>query len=229
MTDSILKGIHNLKSWIEPIFKANPDSFLKHVSGVIHVGANTGQERKFYADHNVNVLWLEPIPEVFEKLKENIKEYPNQKAYKYLVTDVDNKKYKFHIANNNGKSSSILTIGLHDDIWPHVRYERSILISSITLDSFVQKESVDMMKYDTLIIDTQGSELLVLKGAEKILNKFKYVKTEVPDFEAYVDCCQVNDISEYLKFKGFKEYSKYLFASRKQGGHYYDIVYKREP
>ena len=120
------------------IFKTNPDSFLKHVSGVIHVGANTGQERKFYADHNVNVLWLEPIPEVFEKLKENIKEYPNQKAYKYLVTDVDNKKYKFQIASNDGKSSSILTIGFHSDIWPHVRYERSILISSITLDSFVQ-------------------------------------------------------------------------------------------
>ncbi len=41
-----------------------PDRFLKDISGVIHVGANAGSERKRYNTYNLNVLWIKPIPEV---------------------------------------------------------------------------------------------------------------------------------------------------------------------
>lgn len=37
--------------------------------GVVHVGANLGQERELYEHYGLNVLWVEPIPEVFEQLK----------------------------------------------------------------------------------------------------------------------------------------------------------------
>ncbi|MFN6536319.1 MAG: FkbM family methyltransferase [Nostoc sp. EkiNYC01] len=208
-------------------FKKNPDSFLNNVSGVIHVGANTGQERKIYAQQKLDVIWIEPIPEIFKKLKNNLKRYPRQQGYQYLVTDKENENYEFHIANNNGASSSIFNFNLHKDIWPQVNYERSIMLKSTTLVSLVHKENINIDKYDALVMDTQGSELLVLKGAESILNKFKYIKTEVPDFESYVGCCQLKDIESFLLNHGFKEYSKHNFTSRKNGGNYYDIVYKK--
>lgn len=205
----------------------NPDAFLRDISGVLHVGANIGQERGIYAQYNLDVLWIEPIPEVFYNLNKNLEDYPRQVAYQYLITDTDYGEYTFYIANNNGESSSILNLNLHKDVWPEVVYERAIILKSLTLATFVQKENIDLDKYDALIMDTQGSELLVLKGGQVLLNRFKYIKTEVPNFASYSDCCQLADVESFLMQHGFQEYSRNQFASHKDGGAYFDIVYKR--
>ena len=62
------------------------DDFLKRATGVIHIGANTGQERDVYAHYGLRVLWVEPIPTVFEELKENLNGYERQQALQALVT-----------------------------------------------------------------------------------------------------------------------------------------------
>ncbi len=62
------------------IFK-KPYRYLNYAKGVIHVGANWGQEKDIYSYFNLNVISVEPIPEIFNKLKENIHRYPNQQAY----------------------------------------------------------------------------------------------------------------------------------------------------
>lgn len=100
------------------------------------------------------------------------------------------------------------------------------MLSSTTLASLVGKENLNIEKYDALVMDTQGSELLILNGAEPLLHNFKYIKTEVPDFESYIGCCQLKDTGFLLSYR-FKEYSKHKITSRKDGGNYYDIVYKK--
>lgn len=208
--------------------KKEPDAFLRRVSGVIHVGANAGQEREKYARHNLDVVWIEPIPEVFSRLKAGLENFPRQKAYQYLITDRDDKEYAFHIANNEGLSSSILELGLHKEIWAEIYYEKSIRLKSMTLKSMVEREGIEIDKYDALIMDTQGSELLVLQGAESLLGGFKYIKTEVADFEVYKGCCQLTDIENFLKKRGFKEYRRTEFAARAGGGGAcYDIIYRK--
>ena len=61
--------------------------FGGHVRGVVHVGANTGQERLIYDKEGLNVLWIEPIPSVFDTLVANIRALPKQRAVCALVTD----------------------------------------------------------------------------------------------------------------------------------------------
>lgn len=68
--------------------------------------------------------------------------------------------------------------------------------------------------------------MLVLQGALPLLHHFKFIKTEVPDFEAYAGCCQLQDISRFMSEQGYAELSRNLFASRVEGGSYFDIVYK---
>lgn len=208
--------------------KKNPDYFLKNISGVIHVGANAGQERDKYKECSLSVIWVEPIPEVFKKLETNIKEYPNQKAFKYLLTDEDNKEIELKISNNSGLSSSIFDFGLHSNIWPKVNYINSIKLRSSTLQSLINKEKIEIQKYQALILDTQGSELLVLKGASEILRRFKYIVTEAADFESYVGCCKVEDLSIYLNNFGFEEKVKIKFAHHSKAGSYYDIIYEKK-
>lgn len=220
--------IKTITKKINSFFKRNPEKFLKKVSGVIHVGANTGQEIQLYAKYNLSVVWIEPIPEVFETLKSNLFGISNQIALKGLVTDIDNKEYNFHLANNNGASSSILDLNLHHDIWPEVAYRKTIKLYSKTLSRLLKENNINISDYDVLVMDTQGSELLVLKGAISILQNFMYIKTEVPDFESYKDCCQLKDLDLFLTEHGFIEFSRYKFATHPNGGSYYDIIYKRK-
>lgn len=216
-----------LNRFVRRGFKRGPDSFLRRVSGIIHVGANDGEERFQYAHYNLNVVWIEPIPEVFARLETNLEDFPRQQAYQYLVTDQDQREYRFHIANNNGQSSSILDFELHKDIWAEIHFEKSISLKSIKLSSLIEAENIEIEKYDALVMDTQGTELLVLKGAESLLSRFRYIKTEAADFEVYKNCCQVKDLEDFLGKHGFKELIRKKFASRANGGNCYDIVYKK--
>lgn len=206
--------------------KGQPGDFLRQVSGVIHVGANAGQEKETYARHNLDVIWIEPIPEVFAQLKAGLENFPRQRALRALVTDKDNEEYTFHIASNDGQSSSIFELELHKDIWSEVYFEKSIQLKSVSLTTLTERENIDVSKYDALIMDTQGSELLVLSGAERLLDGFKYIKTEVADFEIYKGCCQLKDIENFLAKHGFKEFSRSEFAARTAGGACYDIIYQ---
>jgi len=209
------------------VLRVDHNSFLRKASGVIHVGANAGQERTIYAKHDLDVIWIEPIPDVFLQLERNLGGFSKQRAYQYLITDKDDEKYTFHVANNNGASSSILELNAHKELWPTVFYQASIVLQGLTLASFVKKEGLDINKYDGLIIDTQGTELLVLKGAESLLRAFEYIQTEVPDFESYSGCCQIQGIEGFLNKHGFRECHRDKFASKQGVGSYYNIVYKK--
>src|SRR5262249_21344581 len=154
-------------------------------SGIIHIGANTGQERGLYAKLQLDVVWVEAIPSVFDQLRANLAEFPKQHAYQYLLTDRDEHEYVFHIASNEGASSSILPLAKHREMWPEIHYLDEIRLKSTTLSSFVQKESLDLARFQALVLDTQGSELLILKGATAILPQFQFVKVEVPNFGSY--------------------------------------------
>ncbi|MEM1255559.1 MAG: FkbM family methyltransferase [Cyanobacteria bacterium P01_H01_bin.21] len=222
--------VTKIKTLLRPLknrLRESPDLFLKDVSGIVHIGANLGQERELYYKCGLDVLWIEPIPDVFSKLIENIKDFKDQRAIQALVTDIDNKEYKFNIANNNGASSSILGFKQHKDIWPNVKYTNTILLKSLTLATLFQQEQIDASKYQALIMDTQGSELLVLKGSLPVLKHFQFIKTEVPDFESYEGCCQLSDIKAFMLEHGYKEISRKKFASHTLRGNYFDIIYQK--
>lgn len=203
------------------------DFFLKEAKGVIHIGANLGQERELYAQHNLDVLWIEPIPNIFSQLQENLKDFPKQQALKYLLTDVDHKEYDFHIANNTGASSSIFNLAKHQEIWPEVNYVDSVRLNSITFSTLVETEHIDLGRYDSLVLDTQGAELLVLKGARDLLRNFRFIKAEAADFEPYEGCNTLDDLENYLDPFGFKEVSKKRFAAKGGVGNYYDVIFER--
>jgi FkbM family methyltransferase len=203
------------------------DAFLNQCRRVIHVGANSGQEREVYRQHGLKVVWIEPIPSVFQKLEHNLIHYPDQIALQALVTDKEDKEYTFHVASNEGASSSILEFGQHSDIWPEVRYERSLQLKSTTLTTLLREHSIMPNSKDALVLDTQGSELLVLKGSLPILQEFRFIKTEVADFAVYAGCCQLNELSSFLQAHGFREQARETFATHPSGGRCYDVLFAR--
>lgn len=211
---------------IQRFFYKETEKFLKDINGVIHIGANIGQERKLYKKYNLNTLWIEPIPNIYEILEENIKNYPKQKAIQALLTDKNDENYEFNIANNNGASSSILKLEKHQEVWPDVHYEKTIQLKSITLQKLILNNKIDITKYQALVLDTQGSELLVLKGSIELFNKIIYISTEVANFESYKGCCKVDDIISFMKSHNFVEVYRKPFAESDKGEIYYDMLFK---
>jgi len=203
------------------------DSFLSKVAGVIHVGANAGQERDKYASLGLNVIWVEPIPAVFGVLLSNISGIANQRACNYLLAEDHGKEYAFHIANNCGASSSILDLAKHREIWPSVHFTEDIRITATTLARLVEIEQLDLRDFGALVLDTQGSEMLVLKGAIPVLKQFQFVKSEVADFESYAGCCRLDDLSDFMHEQGFSLSRKSPFTARAGVGTYYDVLFCR--
>lgn len=201
------------------------DCFLNDISGVIHVGANIGQESTLYDNLGLDVIWFEPIPDIYEQLKSNIQKYKNQIAYNFLLTDLDDKEYDFKVSNNAGESSSILDMGLHKKIWPSIGFSGSIKIKSKKLSSFIKTNNVNLECYQALILDTQGSELLVLRGCSDYLNNFKYIKVEVADFESYIGCPRPEEVESYLIQFGFKEIRRDIIHQKAGLGIYFNILY----
>lgn len=202
-------------------------SYLGKVPGIIHIGANTGQERELYAAFGLHVAWIEPIPEVFDRLKCNISAFPKQRAYKYLVIDRDGEEYTFNVADNDGASSSILDFSRHKEMWPQISYIDTIRLRSTRLDSFVKKEAIDLKQFGALVLDTQGSELTVLIGAGSLISSFTFIKLEVADFESYKGCCQLPAVSEFMLGKGFREHTRVAFKHIAEVGTYFDVIYRR--
>lgn len=202
--------------------------FLRDVSGVVHVGGNVGQERFLYSRLGLDVIWIEPIPEVFETLCRNIQGMAGQRALMALVTDIDGQAYDFKVASNNGMSSSILMMKQHLDVWPDIAYVSNVELKSVTLTSLMRDIG---MRWEggaqALVIDTQGAELLVLQGSISLLKNFNFVKVEAADFESYEGGCQLSDIARFMAQQGYEEVLRLKFAEREQGGAYFDVVYRR--
>lgn len=218
------------ESAVAPSQDATPpdaDLFLADIKGVVHVGAWRGPERHLYQKHGLEVLWVEANPDVFAQLQQCIRDFPGQIAFQALVTDVDGQEYDFHISSNHGASSSIYDFKHHKEIWPQVHFTGTKRLESTTLTTLFRREGISPERYQALVLDTQGAELLVLRGAESLLPHFRYVKTEVADFESYEGCCQLRDIEPFMEQHGYREMNRKRFAGSEGVGNYYDIVYRR--
>ena len=84
---------------------------------------------------------------------------------------------------------------------------------------------INLSEYDGMILDTQGTELLILQSATAILGGFKYIKVEAPNFEAYRNCATVDTLNTFLRQHGFRLVHKHLFARRDRGGEYFDLLF----
>jgi FkbM family methyltransferase len=207
----------------------SPDAYLKLCrGGVVHVGGSRGEESALYAQNKLKVVWIEPNPESFAVLRCAIEDHPDQIALNYLIADRDDEKHTLHISNNYGMSSSIFDLHHHKDIWPEIHYVGTIEMSSRTLSTVLRESNVQIAEYEVLVMDTQGAELLVLKGAAEILSNFKFIKAEAADFEAYKGCCTSDQIIAFLEPYGFRLLQKDIFAKRRSGGAYFELLFRRD-
>lgn len=174
--------------------------------GVLHVGANVGEEAKVYYELGIKkVIWIEANPEIFDSLIVNISRYPGQNAFNYCVSDIEGEEVILHVSNNGSQSSSILELGTHKSVHPEVHYVKDIKMKTNRIDKpFILNDIIRNDGSDLLNIDVQGAELKVLNGMGDLLHQFKWAYLEVNKEELYIGCALVWQIDDYMKTFGFR-------------------------
>ena len=163
----------------------------------------------------------------------NVKNYLsillNSKNIKYFdfALDNSNTKKKFYLNNFFEPSgSSLNTIAKNDKIWNRTRrmvmlvlqpFKKIANFSEIevktqTLDNFCHNEKIDFI--DVLKIDSEGNELNILKGAEKLLLKDKIylIYTEISENKKEFGKKE-NTVLNFLNSHNFELKKKYQIKS----------------
>ncbi len=184
------------------------------VTGVIHVGAHRGEEIYDYESIGAKeVIWVEPVPELFEEMKTfltNSQCQVTSYAYEYAVSNTDHETVDFnlyfgpdarYLGGNKGCSSLLKANGRFIS-WS----KGTIQVETITLDTLLSENEFDLSTFQYLNMDVQGAELMVLNGAENLLNHVKYVATEATwDNPDYIDNADYSELKMLLESKGFVE------------------------
>lgn len=161
----------------------NDDEFLEQclrearsITGVLHVGAHTGQEAELYNKHRIDrVTWIEANPDLRERLEAHVKHY----GHRVIMAAVAGKcrpAIPFYVASNDGASSSLLPMARHKDIWPDVTQCGTQYIPAETIDSLHRQ--YDLLGHNFWVLDIQGMEAAALSGAARTLGIADYVLCE---------------------------------------------------
>jgi FkbM family methyltransferase len=178
------------------------NNLLGNCSGVIHIGASTGQERDFYAEKDLNVIWVECIPEVYLQLLENISKYEKQEARNLLLGSKQN-TVKFFLTSNDFMSSSIYKINKN---FPQASLLQEVGEVTLEMHRFDQIFKLsDLNNFDYWVLDVQGAELDVLVGMGELLAACKILEVEISTFPLYMHAPLFEEVKDFLYGKGFIE------------------------
>lgn len=153
--------------------------FIKMGSTVFDVGAATGEWSLLVLSKHpqVSLYAFEPIPESFNQLFQKTKNY-NLMCFNFAFSNVKGEK---NIAwyNNSLGWAELSSFYRREEVEKNCQVTPSMLkVITYDLDTFCQEHLIDTI--DFLKIDTEGSELDIFKGAQRLLatQKIKYIQFE---------------------------------------------------
>jgi len=182
---------------LQPIVR---EFFLRQSHGILHIGAHEGQEAEVYNRLSKPVIWIEAIPIYFEKLRENISPFHNQLALNVLLDSKCHSSRDFFITSNNAESSSIYPLA-RNDYWRGLENSEVCKLPSKRLDCI--SSDLKLREFDYWIVDVQGAELEVLKGAGDLLNYCRYLQVEISQEKFYEGGVEFQELRAFLNSKSF--------------------------
>ena len=171
------------------------------IRGVLHIGAHYGEEYPVYIKQGVkNMIFFEPVKSNYKKLLETLpKRKKNIQTFNYALGSKRAISKMYIETVNKGQSCSLLAPKEHLKQYPQITFDSKESVAVERLDNV----EFDRSLYNMINIDVQGYELEVFKGAKETLRHIDIVYTEINLKELYKDCCQVEDLDNFLKEFGF--------------------------
>ncbi len=175
------------------------------------MGASSGQEVPYFLANGVRrATLIEPLEGPFEALKAQCAHLNDYVLVQALCGSRDGETVDFHVASNNGESSSMLKPANHLADYPWVSFPRVVPLKTVTLDSIfalVRAQRPEIAAaINMLYMDVQGAELRVLTGASAVLDSVSYIYTETGVGGGYEGDVELIDLINFLRPHNFKAY-----------------------
>lgn len=188
--------------------------------GLIHAGAHIGTE--YLHERDRPLLLFEPQKAVFERLHRNLGGKPNVTLVNAALGAWHYWTGLNHCVNHDQSSSMRAPKGVHN-IFPDYRFEGTETVQVITLDSYMASLNGSRSLYDELVIDVEGYELDVLRGAIRTLPQIRRIRCEVTTVEMYEGAALMDDIDFFLGEHGFEARETELHGPERAWG---DTIYE---
>ena len=166
--------------------------------GVVHIGANEGYEVQWYLALGLKpILCFEPLLEAAEKFWSRYK--PDDAHLELLALGNIDGEALLHVTPGDGQGSSTLP-GLP----PEYREVATEIVQMARFWTWARGNLYEPSHYDTLVIDTQGTELDVLRGMDDYLESFRFLNIECSLEPVYRGGARAEEVIVYLARYGFK-------------------------
>ena len=210
---------------------------------ILHIGAHLVQERGVYNKLRFEpVIWIEAQLNIVDSARILLSDYPNQRIFHATLWSESNVEMTFHVAGHQGSSSSLLEPHLITSSHPEVLTEQKYQTRSISLDDLFERESI-IEKYRIVVLDVQGAEIEVIKGATKAIQNIDYLITEISSIELYKGTAKIKMLKKILHQLDFTMVASELNRSTGWGealfirdsllnseiSHQHEVVGKRYP
>lgn len=178
----------------------------------IQIGANDGVRNDpifhLVTKYNVKGIVLEPVPNIFEKLKSNYKNYPNVKPLNYAIHNFKKESIIYQVDPKLTKYGD-RAIGTPSFFKEHHKLNNideidiiEVPVKCISLIDLIKKYELE--KVDLLQIDTEGYDYEIIKQMD-----FSILKPSIISFEHGVRMGimvydQLKEIEEILFKEGYK-------------------------
>lgn len=198
------KNVHWRREETEPEVLSAFKKYLNRGDNVIDVGANVGLFTTALIDivPDGMVYAFEMEESNCNKLIENTRNNSNVKVFQNAVGDEDKEiDFYFNLDGNDGHA-----------LWDPANHWQN----TKTKEHDRIKLKVNMVKLDSIIdfipklikIDVEGCELMVLKGAERLLKEYKpYIVSEVNHMALKEMGTNQEELQNYMRSFGYKTFS----------------------
>lgn len=175
-------------------------TFLRNDHPVVFdVGANVGQSVEWFRRSfpQCFIHSFEPSPAAFKLLQVNVARYRDLRLWNCALGSTSGRQ--LFNENSSGDMSSFLDLGPCG--WGQIMTQTDVPVR--TVDDICEEESIP--RIDILKIDTQGFDLDVLKGSEKMIRggNIDLVYVEINFCELYKNAPTISQIYDFMTHRGF--------------------------
>jgi FkbM family methyltransferase len=170
-------------------------------NGVIHVGAHFAEEHYEYTECGIKkFVYIEPCLPAYDNMLSKFNGQENISIFNCACGKEDAFLPMYVSHQNEGQSNSILAPKLHKEQHPEIIFDDAEIVTVTPLSKIPFERS----DFNFLVMDCQGYEGEVLKGADNVLPSIDIIYTEVNRGQTYEGNMEIDEMIKFLDERGFE-------------------------
>lgn len=194
-----------------------------HSDTIVDVGCADGSTCTWFARSfpGHRIIGFEPFKESFEKALQNTSRFKNVEIHNVAMDETEGES-TLHITADPLATSLLVSANPQGETGRKIMEIKHETLKTSTLDKIISGDTQILL----LKLDTQGTELRILRGGVNTLSRTSLVLVELNNHELYTGGAQYYEVDEFLRKNNFRLID--IYVTYRPGGQVseYDALYR---